>query len=175
MNLLIELLDKSKHDIKNFDCSQKEMNAFLKQFAVKNQNLKISKSWAVFAEQNLTDKKKAEIIGYFTLTAQTIEPELLEELEKDKFPKYPLPITLLARLAVDVKFQNQGFGEKILFLALRKAAELCNSGLATYGVVLDVLDDRALKFYQKFEFFKKLDVLGKRLYVSMNAIEDLFK
>lgn len=52
------------------------------------------------------------IIAYFTLAIQTIEPQLIEE---EKIPKYQLPVTLIARIAVDKTFQGKGFGRKLLF------------------------------------------------------------
>ena len=170
MNLTLQILDKSKHDIKNFDCGKNEMNSFLQRFALKNQLLGLSKSWVIC--DNNTNQEKQTIIGYFTLAIQTIEPQLIEE---EKLPNYQLPVTLIARIAVNCQFQKQGFGRKLLFLALKQAVKLNNNGLPTYAVVLDILDNNAQQFYQQFNFFRPLDNSGKKLFVPMKIVRKLFE
>lgn len=169
MSLILELLDKKKHDIKNFDCNNDEMTVFLKQFALKNQKLGLSKSWVLIGEDK-KETEKSKVMGYFTLSIQTINPTLIKD---KKLPKYPLPVTLLARIAVDKAFQGQGLGKTLLFLALKKTVELNDNGLATYGLVLEVLNDELLGFYKKFNFLESLDSTGKRLFVSMQTIRSI--
>ena len=50
-----------------------------------------------------------------------------------------------------------------------------NNGLPTYAVVLDILDNDAMRFYQKFNFFKLLDNSEKRLFVPMKIIQKIFQ
>lgn len=166
MNLILRVLDKNQHNLQNFDCGKKEMNAFLQQFALKNQELGLSKSWVL-----VDDNNQQNIIGYFTLAIQTIEPQLIEE---EKLPKYQLPVTLIARIAVNKTFQGKGFGRKLLFLSLKQALKLNNNGLPTYAVVLDILDNDAKEFYKKFNFFQELDNSGKKLFVPMKVVRKLF-
>lgn len=166
MNLHLQVLDKNQHNPKNFDCGKQGMNAFLQKFALKNQQLGLSKSWVLVDNNN-----PQTIIGYFTLSIQTIEPQLIEE---EKLPKYQLPVTLIARIAVDKTFQGKGFGRKLLFLALKKSLQLNNHGLPTYAIVLDILDNDAKEFYQQFNFFKELDNSGRKLFVPMKIIRELF-
>lgn len=169
MNLALQILDKNQHNIQSFDCGKKEMNSFLQKFALKNQKLGLSKSW-VLVDKDLTAHQQS-IIGYFTLAIQTIEPQLIEE---EKLPKYQLPVTLIARIAVDKKFQGKGFGRKLLFLSIKQALKLNNNGLPTYAVVLDILDNDAKQFYQQFNFFKLLGNLDNKLFVPMNVVRKLF-
>lgn len=57
--------------------------------------------------------------------------------------------------------------------ALRTALELTERGLPALGVVLDVLDDQALKFYQHMGMFMQLTEQPKRLFVPMGTIRQL--
>ena len=100
MKLIVEVLDSKKHDYKKFDCGQEVMNTFLKRFALKNQKLKIRKTW-IFCNEQINQNEKSNVIGYFTLTMQHIDPQFFAD---EKLPKYLLPITLLARIAVDKNF-----------------------------------------------------------------------
>jgi GNAT superfamily N-acetyltransferase len=70
-------------------------------------------------------------------------------------------------------YQKQGLGKKTLITALRKALELTEKGLPALGVVLDVLDNNALSFYQKFDDFQPFDNNSMRLFISMKVIRQL--
>ena len=71
-------------------------------------------------------------MSYLTLAGQSVARE---EIPTDRRqPGYPVPVVLLARLAV----------------------ELTDAGLPALGVVLDVLDEGALGFYQRFDAFEAL-------------------
>ncbi|CRZ20307.1 GNAT family N-acetyltransferase [Kingella kingae] len=169
MALSIELLDKSQHNSRAFDCSKDNMNVFIRQFAVKNQKLGISRTW-VFADSG---SSKKEIAAYFTLAMQTVEPSDLHSNEK--LPNYPTSVVLLARIAVDKRFQGQGLGKRALLAALAKALQASEQGLPAFAVVLDVLDDDALKFYQSFDFFQHFGDETHKLFVPMKAVKQLFQ
>jgi hypothetical protein len=80
---------------------------------------------------------------------------------------------LLARLEVNRCFQKQGLGEKSLIGALRQSVYLTDKGLPALGVVLDVLDQDALSFYQQFEVFQAFTDNLMRLFVAMLVIRKL--
>lgn len=172
MALSIELLDKSQHNSRTFDCGKDGMNVFIRQFAVKNQKLGISRTW-VFADSG---SLKKEIAAYFTLAMQTVEPSDLHSDEK--LPNYPTSVVLLARIAVDKRFQGQGLGKRALLVALAKALQASEQGLPAFAVVLDVLDvldDDALQFYQSFDFFQHFCDETHKLFVPMKAVKQLFQ
>ena len=88
-------------------------------------------------------------------------------------PGYPVPVVLLARLAVDQQFKKQGLGAKTLVTALRKAAALTTAGLPVHCLVLDVLDKDALTFYQRFEIFKPFTDDPMRLFVPIQLVQQI--
>jgi predicted N-acetyltransferase YhbS len=113
---------------------------------------------------------KTPIAAYFTFTYSTVKRE---EIPTDKnFPPYELPVFLLARLAVDKTHARKGLGEKVLVRALRYAIELQERGLPGVAVVLDVLDEDALGFYEKFDFLPFHDN-PMRLYMPMKTVLQL--
>lgn len=69
--------------------------------------------------------------------------------------------------------QRRNLGTKTLIYALRHAVKLCDYGLPAVGLVLDVLDEDALKFYQKFDFFTPLTNDPMRLFVSMESLRHI--
>jgi hypothetical protein len=165
------LLDAKQHDCKKFDCGKPEMNLFLSRYAVKNRKLGLSSTW-ILPEKQLQDKfKKASIEAYYTLASATVSREKIPI--ENKLPAYPVPVVLLARLAVNCCFQKQGLGEKTLVSALRQCVYLTDKGLPALGVVLDVLDHDALGFYQRFDIFQTFTDDPMRLFVPMHVLRQI--
>ena len=107
----VVLLDPQQHDVKQFDCGKSDMNVFLSRYADKNRKLGLSATW-VLTEHTEDNANKALIATYYTLASSTVSRE---QLPTDKaLPAYPVPVVLLARLAVNRCFQKQGLGEKTL-------------------------------------------------------------
>ncbi len=162
------LVDKAQHDLKKFSCGKPDMDTFLARFAVKNMQLGLSRTWVLPVAE---EAAKAQIAAYYSLASSTVNRE---SIPTDKhLPGYPASVVLLARLAVDQQFTKQRLGEKTLITALRKAVELTTTGLPAIGIILDVLDDEALGFYQHFEMFKPFTDDPMRLFVPMNALKQL--
>lgn len=151
------------------------MDTFLFRFALKHSKLGLSSTWVLVKEldSKIDDKQgvKRKVIAYYTLASSTVVKSGIPT--NQSLPNYPIPVVLLARLAVDQNDQDKGLGAKVLVTALRHAVELTNQGLPAYGLVLDVLDDNALKFHQCFDFFEPLTDNPMRLFVGMNSVRQL--
>ena len=165
-----EPLYATQHDIKKFRCGKPTMDEFLHRYAAKNAKLGLSKTWVLADRQPETDK--AAIAAYYTLSLLSIAPEQLNN--GNGLPRYSAPTTLLARLAVASSYQGKGLGTASLLAALMQAVKTSDNGLPTYAVVLDVLDESAMAFYQQFTFFKPLDASGKQLFVPMAVLKKQF-
>lgn len=57
--------------------------------------------------------------------------------------------------------------------ALRESVALSQAGLPAFGLVLDVLDDEALGFYQHFDLFEPFTDNPMRLFVPMTTLEHI--
>jgi GNAT superfamily N-acetyltransferase len=165
------LLNPQQHDVKSFDCGKPDMNLFLSRYADKNRKLGLSATWVLTTQPPQDDIEKATLAAYYTLASTTVSRE---QIPTDKnLPAYPVPVVLLARLAVNRSFQKQGLGEKTLVTALRQSVTLTDKGLPALGVVLDVLDNDALDFYQKFEVFQSFTNDPMRLFVPMAVLRQI--
>jgi len=145
------------------------MNLFLSRFAVKHAKLGLSRTLVLPEASSSSDKKF--IAAYYTLAASTVFQQ--EIPAGQSLPRYPLPVALLARLAIDIQNQGNRLGEKTLIYALRHAVRLCDEGLPAYGLVLDVLDEEALRFYQRFDFFHCFTDDPMRLFVPMTVLRKI--
>jgi len=163
-------LDPSHFDVKAFDCGKPDMNSYLARFAAKNMGLKLSMTWVLPGDE-LVMGEKTPIAAYYTLATCTVSRE--EIPTDERLPGYPVPVVLLARLAVDHRFQGQRVGEKTLVSALRHSVTLTERGLPAMGLILDVLDDDALAFYQRFDLFQPFTDDPMRLFVPMKVVEQI--
>lgn len=160
--------DKSLHDLKGFDCGKPSMNEFLTRYAIKHSKLGLSRTYVL---TEASDSSKKPVAAYYTLAASTVARSDIPATQS--LPAYPLPVVMLARLAVDHKHQGSGLGAKTLVYSLRQAANLSKAGLPAYGLILDVLDDQALKFYQHFKLFKPFTNDPMRLFIPLKTLENI--
>ena len=157
-------------EVKAFDCGKPDMNRLLARYAAKNMRLGLSSTW-VLPARAVASEAKTPITAYNTLAASTVSQA---EVPVDtNLPDYPVPVVLRARLAVDRAFQGRRYGEKTLVSALRRSVSLTDHGLPAIGLILDVLDEDAKVFYQRFECFHPFTEDPMRLFVAMSVLRQL--
>ena len=109
------------------------------------------------------------VIGYYTLAAGAVAFEHLPTDIARKLPRHPVPVVLLARLAVDQSRQGQRLGEGLLLDALQRVLDL-SSELGIHAVEVDASDDAAVAFYRKYGFVSLQDDIH-HLYLPIATIE----
>ena len=147
---------------KQFDCGIDELNKYLYQNISQDVKRNIATAFVVL------DNNK--IIGFYTLSASSINTGDLPEILKNKCPKYPLvPVALLGRLAVDVHYQKQGLGDLLLMDALKRSLR-SSEQIAIMSVAVDAINQSAINFYQNYGFDK---LSGNRLFLPIKTIARL--
>ena len=162
-------LDMGIHDRKSFDCGTKELNIYLQRFAVRHREAGISMTMVLPEKEQPSD-----ISAFYTLTHTEIERRTLPAAMAKKLPRYPVPVLLLAQLAVNKDVQGQGHGKVTLIRALHHCLQI-NSHLPSHSVVVDALNNGVKAFYEQYGF-RLLDNHNDqaRLFLSMKAIKRLF-
>ena len=163
---MIELLDK-KHNRKNFDCGKELLNNYLKNQAGQDVKRKLS---ACFV---LAEKETNNIEGYYTLSNNSIPLSRFPEHIQKKLPKsyVSIPTSLLGRLAIDTKFQGKGIGKILLIDALKRSYEISKE-IGSFAVVVDPIDEKAEKFYEKYDFIKLPD--SEKMFIATKTLKELF-
>lgn len=170
-------LDTKAINVKSFDCGKDAVNTYLRRYAAKNMALNLNRTFVLsYAPGIDTDKgspRKSHVAAYYTLAHQTLVHEELPD--PSRLPGYPVPVILLAQLGIDRQFHRQRLGAKTLIYALRHAHQIASNpkGIPALGVVLDVLDQEALAFYQSFDFFLPLTDNPMKLFVPMGSLKNL--
>ncbi|MDR1948426.1 MAG: GNAT family N-acetyltransferase [Spirochaetaceae bacterium] len=109
------------------------------------------------------------IIGFYTLSAFTLQLQSLPPAIAKKYPaNMLLPCWLIGRLAVDIKFQKQKFGQILLADALHNVVLLAEKA-GGYCVVVDAKNERVKPFYEKYGF-KPVIHDELRLYLPVSSI-----
>ena len=91
------------------------------------------------------------ILGFYTLSMASVSADSISQVIRKKMPRYPLPVALLGRLAVDDRAQGRRLGEVILLDALRRVLDAADV-VGCLGVIVDAKDAHAERFYAKYDF-----------------------
>ncbi len=156
-----------RHDRESFSCGVPELDKYLLQQAGQDARRRIAAPFV------LLDHAGA-IAGYYTLSAYAIRvTELPADIAK-KLPRYPMfPATLLGRLAISREYQGKKLGQMLLMDALQRSLR-STTQVASAGIVVDAIDERARLFYLHHEFISLPDH-PNRLFIAMRTIEKLFR
>lgn len=92
------------------------------------------------------------MVGYYTLVASQIEQsEATGEVQGGTSKRFPIPVCLIARLAVDRSEQSIGLGRSLLLDALQRT-ERASRSIAMRAVIVHALDEEAAAFYARYGF-----------------------
>ena len=140
--LRIEKLHRG-HAVESFDCNREALNRFLIRYALANQQASASQTYIALSE--------AEVVGYYTIVVgQVAYDEAPERLTKG-LARHPVPIMLLARLAVASSWQGKGLGGGLLKDAMLRTVQAADiAGIRAFAV--HAKDDEAKVFYERFDF-----------------------
>jgi GNAT superfamily N-acetyltransferase len=162
----VEPLGK-RHDRSAFSCGVEPLDRYLREQARQDARRRVAVPFV------LCEGNSNAVLGYYTLSALSVDVGAWPEDVAKKLPKYPLvPVTLLGRLAVDTRVRGKGAGEHLLMDALRRALQ-ASSEVASAAVVVDAKDDRAVSFYRRYGFVSFADQPHK-LFLPMAVIDRLF-
>ena len=142
MALRIEKLTRT-HAVEGFDCGTPALNRFLERYALQSQQAEASRTYVAL--------DGTEVIGFYTLVVGEVAHADAPARITKGLAKYPVPVLVLARLAVSSVRQRQGIGAGLLKDALvRIVAAADHAGIR--AVAVHAKDDAARAFCERFEF-----------------------
>lgn len=158
-------LDKKCHDRESFDCGERDLNLFLQKSAARHRAANISKTMVLPAQESERD-----ICAFYTLSHTQIERQLLPPALSKKLPTYPVPVLLIAQLAVDKRVQKLGVGKITLVRALKHCRDI-NPHLPSFAVIVDAINEHLVSFYAQYGF-QHLHIHNDhtRMFLPMNNI-----
>jgi GNAT superfamily N-acetyltransferase len=131
------------HAIDNFDCGREELNRYLLRYAWANQQAGAAQSYVGLVGN--------AVVGYYTLAVGQVTREEAPERLTEGLARHPVPIILLARLAVALNSQGQGVGKALLRDAMQRTLQAADiAGIRAFAV--HAKDEEARRYYEKFDF-----------------------
>lgn len=136
------LLQRS-HAVDNFDCGVEALNLYLKKFALVNNQNNSSRTYVALRD--------GRVIGYYTLAPGSVVKQDVPERVGKGLGNYPVPVILLARLAVDGTEHGVGVGKGLLRHALLQVIFAADK-IGGRAVVVHAKNENAKSFYEYFNF-----------------------
>jgi len=161
----VEALGK-QHNRSGFSCGAEPLDRYLREQAGQDARKRVAAPFV------LCEGKSNAVLGYYTLSALSVDIGAWPEDVARKLPRYPVvPATLLGRLAVDGRLRGKGMGEYLLMDALRRAL-IASRQVAAVAVIVDA-KDASVAVYRRYGFILFADE-PNRLFLPMGTIEALF-
>ncbi len=131
------------HQLENFDCGKSSLNDWLLRHARQAQASGSAKTFVVADDDR--------VAGYFSLTVGQIDTVDAPERIRKGMGQYPLPVVILARLAVNVQDHGRGIGFGLLQDAIRRTFLIAEQA-GIRAMLTHPIDEDAARFYTKFGF-----------------------
>ena len=134
---------RREHLLDSFDCGKEDLNRFLKRQAWNSQQAHSAQTYVLV--------KDLRVLGYYSLAAGSVTHEEATERVKKGLARHPIPVILLARLAVDASVHGKGLGSALLKDALLRTAQAADA-IGARALLVHAKDDSAKAFYEHFTF-----------------------
>jgi GNAT superfamily N-acetyltransferase len=131
------------HKCQDFDCGSLALNDYLRRFAWTNQQSGAARTYVAC--------RGRRVVGYYSLAFGSIERDAASPRVRKGLARYPIPIMLLARLAVDIAEQRQGIGKGLLKDAMLRTLQAAEIG-GLRALIVHAKNAQARAFYEKFGF-----------------------
>lgn len=126
-----------------FDCGQPALNQFLQRYALVNQKANSAQTYVCCFN--------GEVVGFYSLAVGSVDPEDAPARVMKGLARYPVPVMILARLAVDRDHQGKGLGKALLKDALLRTAQAADiAGIRC--LLVHAKDEVARQWYESWEF-----------------------
>ena len=134
---------EAAHGVASFDCGEPSLNDWLKRRALSNQSSGASRSFVVTDEGG-------HVRGYYAMAAGAVSHQLATSGVRRNMPD-PVPVMVLARLAVDRRAQGLHLGAALLQDAVNRAVAVSqNAGVR--ALLVHALHEKARQFYEHYGF-----------------------
>lgn len=133
-----------RHRLEGFDCGKPALNDWLVRHARQAQGSGSAKTFVVAED----DGRAA---GYFSLTVGQVDTLETPERIRKGMGQYPVPVVILARLAVSLQEHGRGIGFGLLQDAIRRTMLIAEQA-GIRAMLTHPIDEDAAKFYIRFGF-----------------------
>ena len=131
------------HHLDDFACGEAVLDEWLKRRAMANQLSGASRSFVV-------PDQEQRIYGYYAMAAGAVAHQMATSSVRRNMPD-PVPVMVLARLAVDRRAQGIKLGASLLQDAVKRAV-IVSQNAGVRALLVHALHDQAREFYEHYGF-----------------------
>ena len=132
----------STHHTASFDCGNATLNDWLRQRAMRNEHNGASRTFVVC--------NNATVIGYYALAVGAVTRADAPGKVRRNMPD-PIPVMVLGRLAVDIRWQGKHIGIGMLKDAVQRTIGVAGQA-GIRALLVHALSDNARNFYRHWGF-----------------------
>lgn len=154
------------HEQESFYSGYGQLDDYIKKYASQHIRKHFSRTFVAVAPGT------KEVLGFYTLSASSVDFAHVPEKMRKKLPRYPVPVALLGKLAVDRRTQGRGLGTFLLMDALYRVIAVAEE-MAVFAVVVNAIDESAKAFYLTYGFQPFQDE-PLHLFLPLSTIKKLF-
>ncbi|MCF8210102.1 MAG: GNAT family N-acetyltransferase [Rhodoferax sp.] len=126
-----------------FGCGENVLNQFLQRFALVNQKSNSAQTYVSCCSD--------EVVGFYSLAVGSVDPATAAARVIKGIAQHPVPVMILARLAVDLQHQGAGLGKALLKDALMRTAQAADiAGIR--ALLVHAKGESARQWYLNWEF-----------------------
>lgn len=151
-------------DTSSFECGELTLDVWLKNRALKNESLNATRTYVLCHQQ--------KVIGYHALAAGSLRHELVSGSVKRNKPD-PLPMLLLARLAVDRRYQGLGLAHRLFQDAVGRCLQVSEIA-GVVAILVHAVSPAARSFYFKLGFTES-QTKPMTMYIRLKDLRQLIK
>ena len=133
-----------QHQLEGFDCGKPTLNHWLLHHARQAQTSGSARTFVVANEEN-------RVAGYFSLTVGLVDTVEVPERIRQGMGRFPLPVVILARLAVSREIHGHGIGVGMLQDAICRTLVIAEQA-GVRAILTHPIDEDAARFYTRFGF-----------------------
>jgi len=131
------------HALEEFDCGRPSLNDWLVRHARQAQGSGSAKTYVV--------ADGSRVLGYYSLTVGQIDTLQAPEPVRKGMGAYPIPVVILARMAVAQEGQRRGIGVGMLQDVIRRTLAIAEQA-GIRALLTHPIDEEASRFYLRFGF-----------------------
>lgn len=160
----IFILDKT-HNRNAFECEEQQLTDYIKKQVSQDIKKRLAVCFVAIDSAN-------NVIGYYTLSSESLGREQIPDKYLKKVPQnYNAPVILFGRLARNITAKGTGLGEHLLLDALFRAFTLSEESIGAMAVIVDPMNQFAIKFYEKYGFEQLPD--SEKMFLPMSTIKQI--
>jgi GNAT superfamily N-acetyltransferase len=133
----------ANHQFEDFDCGKAALNEWLVRHAMQAQSSGSARTFVVV--------EGLRVVGYFSLAVGQADAMEVPDRIRKGMGRYPIPVVILARLAVSLKDQGKGIGVGMLQEAIRRTIAVADQA-GVRALLTHPIDEDAARFYRRFGF-----------------------